>query len=184
MLMCTILMYYIIIICRNRQGIFCRLMTLTGQSQCGFSFYTIVYLSRTLALVGSERRVRLNVFFEVQQMVGGGRQDGGFKRRKRRQWFHTPPPTRRGQIGIWYTVYFHAHCRFLFNRWYNVSQDIHRRLKWFQLGRHFIVNSLLLFIRLTAPRRCCRNRQDIFCRLLALTGRSRCGFSFYLILHM
>ena len=65
-----------------------------------------------------------------------------------------------------------------------MSQDIHRRLKWFQLGRHFIVNSLLLFVRLTAPRRCCRNRQDIFCRLLALTGRSRCGFSFYLILHM
>ena len=61
MLMCTILMYYIIIICRNRQGIFCRLMTLTGQSQCGFSFYTILYLSRTLTLVGSERRVRVNV---------------------------------------------------------------------------------------------------------------------------
>ena len=45
----------------------------------------MVRISRTLALVGSERRVRLNVFFEVQQMVGGGRQDGGFKRRERRQ---------------------------------------------------------------------------------------------------
>ena len=40
----------------------------------------MVRVSRTLVLVGSERRVRLNVFCEVQQMVGGGRQDGGFKR--------------------------------------------------------------------------------------------------------
>ena len=88
MLMCTILMYdtyYIIIICRNRQGIFCRLVTLTGQSQCGFSFYIMVRISRTLALVGSERPVHLNVFCEVQQEVGSGRQDGGFKRRKRRR---------------------------------------------------------------------------------------------------
>ena len=66
--------------CRNRQDIFFRLMTLTGRSLCGFSFYTMLNILTTLALVGSWRRVRLNVFCEVQQMVGGGRQDGGFKR--------------------------------------------------------------------------------------------------------
>ena len=44
-------------------------MTLTGRSLCGFSFYIMVRISRTLALVGSERRVRLNVFCEVQQEI-------------------------------------------------------------------------------------------------------------------
>ena len=59
------------------------------------------------------------------------------------------------------------------------------RPEWFQLGRHFIVNLLLLFVRLTAPhRRRCRDRQVIFCRLLTLTGRSWRGVEFYLILYM
>ena len=71
--------------CNDQQDNFCRLLILTGRSLCGFSFYIMVRISRTLALVGSERRVRLNVFFEVQQMVGGGRQDGGFKQRERRR---------------------------------------------------------------------------------------------------
>ena len=58
------------------------------------------------------------------------------------------------------------------------------RPEWFQLGRHFIVNLLLLFVRRTAPHRRCRNWQNSFCRLLTLTGGSRCGFSIYFILRM
>ena len=65
-----------------------------------------------------------------------------------------------------------------------VPEDIHRRLKSSQLGRHFIVNLMLLFVRLTVPRRRYRNQQDTFCRLLALTGRSRRGVAFYLMEHM
>ena len=71
--------------CSDQQDIFCRLLTLTGRSLCGFSVYIMVRISRTLALVGSERRVHLNVFCEVQQEMGGGRQDGGFKQRERRR---------------------------------------------------------------------------------------------------
>ena len=55
--------------CSDRHNNFCRLMTLTGRSLCGFSFYIMVRISRTLALVGSERRVHLNVFCEVQQEI-------------------------------------------------------------------------------------------------------------------
>ena len=51
-------------------------------------------------------------------------------------------------------------------------------------GRHFIVILLLLFVRLTVPRRRCRDRQKKICRLLTLTDRLRRGVEFYLILHM
>ena len=80
-------------------------------------------------------------------------------------------------------VYFHVQCRPPLQRLYHAPYDIHRRLEWSQLGRHFIVNLLLLFVRLAAPR-CYRDRQDSFCRLLTLTGRSRRGFSFFLMLHI
>ena len=86
-----------------------------------------------------------------------------------------------GKLAFDIHVYFHVKCRSPLQWWYHAPQNIHRRLKWSQLGRHFIVNLLLLFVRLTAPHRRCRDRQDIFCRLLTLTGRSRRGFSFYLI---
>ena len=59
-----------------------------------------------------------------------------------------------------------------------VPEDIHRRLKSSQLGRHFIVNLMLLFVRLTVPRRCCRDRQDTFCRLLILRADRGAAFHF------
>ena len=71
--------------CSDQQDIFCRLLTLTGRSLCGFSVYTMAYMSRALAFIYSDRRVHLNVFCEVQQEIGCDRQDGGFKRRERRR---------------------------------------------------------------------------------------------------
>ena len=92
--------------CRDWQNTFCRLLTLTCRSWCGFSFYLILHMWRTLALVGSEQQVRLDLFCEVQEIMGGGRQDGGFKRWERRRWLLTTTTRRRGQISIWYTCIF------------------------------------------------------------------------------
>ena len=125
-------------------------------------------------------------FARCNRRCGCGGRESGFKRRERRRWLHKPPTTRSGQIGIDITVHFHVQCIFPLKRWYYAPYDIHRRLEWSQLGRHFnfIVNLLLLFVRRTAPHRRCRNWQNSFCRLLTLTGGSRCGFSIYFILRM
>ena len=130
-------------------------------------------MSRTLAHAGSERLVRLNVFCEVQQEMwlwwaGEWLQTAG-------KASMTPQAAddEKGTNRHLYTVHFHVQCIFPLKRWYYAPYDIHRRLEWSQLGRHFIVNLLLLFVRLTALHRRCRDRQDSFCRLLTLTGRSR-----------
>ena len=53
--------------CRDRQDSFCRLLTLTGRSRRRFSFFLILYMSSASVFIYSERRVRLDLFCEVQQ---------------------------------------------------------------------------------------------------------------------
>ena len=139
---------------------------------------------RALAFVGSERRVRFNVFCDVQQEIWLWSAGRWFQKAGKASMTPHADDDEMGTNRHWYTVHFHLQCKFTLKQWYHASQDIHRPLKSSQFGRHFIVNLMLLFVRLAVPRRCCRDRQDTFCRLLALTGWSRCGFSFYLIWHM
>ena len=145
----------------------------------------MVHISMALALVGSERQLRLNVFCEVQQEMwlwSAGR------------WFQTAgkasmiPHADDDEMG---TNRHLIYCIFSCTMQIAIKAMISFVPRIFigdwngrSLDDISLLISLLLFVRLTVPPRRYRNQQDTFCRLLTLTGRSRCGVAFYLILHM
>ena len=128
--------------CRDRQDTFCRLLTLTGWSWCGFSFYLIWHMWRALAFVGSERRVRFNVFCDVQQEMWLWSAGRWFQKAGKASMTPHADDDEMGTNRHWYSAYFMYNCKFPLQQWYHAPQDIHRQLKWPQLGRHCIVNLL------------------------------------------
>ena len=130
----------------DRQDISGRLLTFSGWSRRGFSFYTMVYISTTLALVGSERQLRLNVFCEVQQEMWLWSAGRWFQTAWKSRWLHTTTLTLVGSKRTHLLVNGTGNSLILLLSWScHLSKVIHRPPKLLHVGRHFIIRLLLFF---------------------------------------